>query len=295
MDAVPLLTALIVLLMIAGFGFVGCGSFGTTPATPPDDSSKPLPYEKILENTAGFTAHWPLNETSDDVAIVKGKLAPAANGKYTFPGVTLADDTTGAVTQKGNVAPLFDGSKGYVQVPYQPSLNPVASLSFSIELWVKPKAGVPAANQVLVSSRSGGGNQRRGYDVLLVRDMNPPKRVVRARVFAPNVNEARVEVPITEGDEWRFVVCTFRGGAGAKLSLSVGVLGSAKPTRIENNTNVTYEAVPAGTSLRFGAGHQQDGDPTNFFAGWLDEIAFYSVALPVEDEQAHFNAATAAQ
>lgn len=293
MEAVGLVTPLIVLLIIVWFGFVGCGSFGTTPP-PTVEQSKPLPYKELVAKTGGLLAYWPLDETQDDTAYVSGLLAPGANGTYTFPGVTLAD-TSGPLAQK-NVAPLFDGSKGYVEIKkYQKDLNPGADKNFSVELWMKPKVGTPGANQVLVSSRqSDGANQRRGYDILLVRGPNLPKPVIRARLFAPNVaNETKVDVPL-DGDEsaWRHVVCTYRGGAGALLSVSVRAIGSAKAITMQNNTNVAYEPVPVNTFLRFGAGHKPDGDPTNFFGGWLDEIAFYNVALhPDEDVKAHFDAA----
>jgi hypothetical protein len=321
MDALVLLTPLAVLMVIVWFGFVGCGSFGTTPAapgtpsptpeTPPPPATPPAtppppptPYKDVLaKQTPGFVAHWPLDEKSDDKAFVNGPLAPTAHGRYSLPGVTLGQP--GALSEKGNVAALFDGTKGYVEVAYHGSLNPSAGLSFSIELWMKPMAGAPVENRVLVSSRQArSANQRRGYDILVVR--NVPQPVIRARVFAPNINETEVDVPLTEENAWHYVVCTYRGGANAKLSLWVGVSGVSNPTETTNNTNVAYEPIeappqpppapqPADTTLRFGAGHKPNGEAQSFFAGWLDEIAFYNEELKKEHVEAHFTKATTPQ
>jgi hypothetical protein len=300
-DLLMVLAPLVLALLAMWFGFVGCEPFKAEDPVPTDpvkvDPAKPVPYKDVLAKTPGFVAHWPLNEASGNTAANLGPSGAAMNGTYNLAGVTLADDKTGALAHKGNVAPLFDGSNGYVDVPHHGLLNPTASLKFTIELWVKPKAGVGGANQVLVSSRQFGGNQRRGYDILFVREQNQPQPIVRARVFAPNVNETEVNVPLSQGDPtaWRHVVCIY-DGAGPKLTLSVGVVGLANPIKIEDTTSVGYQPVqPQGSTLRFGAAQTQGSGGQNHFAGWLDEIAFYNTALTDAQITDHFTSAITPQ
>ena len=304
-DAVILLAPFIVALLVVGFGFIGCTSFdeaAPSPAPPvippPLVPPKPVPYKDVVAKTAGFVAHWPLDEPSGNVAFVNGPLKPAANGKYELPGVTLADDKTGLPGLAGNMAPFFNGSSGYVEVPYQPPLNPAANLSFSIELWMKPKVGVGPQTQVLISSRQFGMNQQRGYDISLLQGAGQPNNLsLRARVFAPGTTGSEVVVLLSQGnpDAWRHVVCTYAGLPSKKLTVYVSVIGLTNPL-IEEKSNVNFEGVAApGAPLRFAAGSMQGGGAQNFFAGWLDEVAFYNVALSPTDVQAHFKAATTPQ
>jgi hypothetical protein len=283
----------LLLLLVVWFGFVGCGG----PDFESEPDPMPVPYKDVVANTPGFAAHWPLDETSGNTAFVNGPLAPGAHGTYNLAGVTLADDPVGALAQEGNVAPLFAGTNGYVEVPYVGVFNPTAALSFSVELWMKPQASAGGANQMLISSRQGVGNERRGYEIGFVLEQNQTQPIVRARVFAPNVNESEVSVPLSQqGDPsaWRHVVCVYDGSAGPKLALSVGVIGLAEPVKIENSANVAYEPVsPQGSTLLFGAGQTQDGGAQSFFAGWLDEIAFYNAALTDGQIKEHFTKATA--
>jgi hypothetical protein len=292
-DVLVVFAALLLLLLIVAFGFVGCGG----PDFESERDPTPVPYKDVVATTAGFAAHWPLDETSGSTAFVNGPLAPDANGTYILSGVILGDDPVGALAQEGNFAPLFTGTNGHVDVPYLPALNPGTDVSFSIELWMKPQPGGGGTNQVLVSSRHWTDNQRRGYDIGLLTDANQPQPTVRARVFAPDANETQVNVPLSQGDPaaWRHVVFVYQSGVdGTKLSLSVGVIGLPNPVVVSDDEEVLYEPVPAqGSTLRFGAGHEQNGDPQNFFAGWLDEIAFYNAALSAGDIDAHFKAATA--
>ena len=60
------------------------------------------------------------------------------------------------------------------------------------------------------------------------------------------------------------------------------------------NLAVGHDQVQAGGAgerpLRFGAGHLQEGGPEKFFAGLIDEVAFYQTALGDTDVELLFQA-----
>ena len=75
------------------------------------------------------------------------------------------------------------------------------------------------------------------------------------------------------------------------LWLYVTVAGTVFDNTPHENTG-NYSPVQAGGGerpLRFGAGHLQPGDPEKFFAGRIDEVAFYQLVLPEVTVEEHFN------
>jgi hypothetical protein len=94
-----------------------------------------------VRDTPGFAGHWLLDETSGAVALVRGPLAPAAEGVY-HSGVNLGGPGAMVGTTLYATAPVFDGARGYVDVACDARLDPPGNLSFSVELWVKPGLAV---------------------------------------------------------------------------------------------------------------------------------------------------------
>ncbi len=287
-DTLLMVAPLVILLVIVLFAFTGCSSF----AAGPDPAD---PYETVVAKTPGFTGHWRLNETGGNIAMVSGSLAPAANGTYAVAGVKLGQP--GALSKKDakDFAPGLDGSQGFVEVPYDARLNPDNALKFSVELWVKPNPGAGAATQVVISSHHiTAAAKARGYEIALVRVPGEAHARVRGRVYSSNVSTpSEVVVAPNQGDPdaWRHIVVTYDGTGGAtgkKLTLFVNVVGTTSPFIAEVAGSAYQNVQTDKSTLRFGAGHQAAAGAVNFFAGSIDEVAFYNIAIAKADVEAHF-------
>ena len=301
-----LLTPLLLLLIFLVFGFTGCSSFSAadpepakkdpTPVTPP---VTPGPkYADIVKGTFGFVAHWPMNETA-------GATKAAAIGLTNVDGSYVggaAPGGAGAFAHKepmANFATSLNGTSGYVEVPFSQLLNVQNGLPFSVEVWVKPAGAIPAGTeQIVISSHhiSAGGNQR-GYEIALV-GTGGAQATVRGRVFwtsAPGVTNVDITPAQGSSTDWRHIVLTHNGSgaAGNKLGLYLSVAG-VPGTTYQEQAGAEYREVQAGGNgerpLRFGAGHQQPGGAEKFFAGFIDEVAFYHGALGKGDVEKHFQA-----
>ena len=116
---------------------------------------------------------------------------------------------------------------------------------------------------------------------------------MRGRVFHVNDGAAEVDVTLASGDpaELRHIVLTYDGPAEI-LRLYATVAGTAFDQTQFQKTSVRYSPVQAGGGqrpLRFGAGHLPAGEPDEFFAGRIDEVAFYQAVMPTVTVEAHFN------
>jgi hypothetical protein len=300
-DMLILLAPLIVLVIVVLFGFVGCGGEPFTsrdtppeqpPETPPTEPSEP--YAKNIEATTGFLALWQLNETSGIVAVATSPILNI-DGEYK-PGATPGSE--GAFFHKEpnvNFAPELNGTTGYIEVPFHEQLNPSTDpVRFSVELWVKPAGGIPDGEErIVISSHhtSDTGNHR-GYEIALV-GTGAGDATVRGRVFHINDGAAEIDVTLTSGDpsEWRHIVVTYDGPAET-LTVYATVVGTIFDKAAAKQTAAKYSPVQAGGGqrpLRFGAGHLQAGQAEKFFAGRIDEVAFYQAVLPDVTAEAHFN------
>jgi hypothetical protein len=310
-EPLVLLAPLLLLLIFVWFGFTGCvGSDpdissdpppappatppapgGTAPA-PPSTGGGPAPaaYETLVKSTPGFTSLWRLNESGGNVARDSGPLSPATDGRYSAGGVTLGQ--AGALQHKdpADFAPALDGASGYVEVAYDARFNPAAALAFSVELWARPTPGGGAATQVLVSSHFIDPTKDRGYEIALLRVAGQTQPTIRGRLFTSSGAPDEITVVATQGaaDAWRHIVMTY-DGAGKKLNLYVGIAGVAAAFIAPPMTGVSYQPNGSAT-LRFGAGHRQAPGPVNFYAGQIDEVAFYAAALTPAQIAAHFAA-----
>jgi hypothetical protein len=291
MIVAALLTALLALAILTIVSFTGCASFGS-------DSTPSEPYSDIITKTDGLLAYWPLDEKDPGAgkprpaAAVKGALAPSANGEY-VGGLTLGADGAMHKNDSTDLAPTLNGTSGYVEVPHIKVLNPGAAAPFSIELWVKPNPIAGGATQVVISSHEKSATSEGGYEISLVRAGQAHQQIV-ARVFADN-NATTMTVQPTVGapDDWRHIVLTYQAGGGQALTLYVNVADQTMVAPEPPNTNPHYSAAAVkDIKLRFGAGHQPlpGAGPVNFFAGRVDEVAFYNAALPQATVKKHFEA-----
>ena len=298
--ALILLTGSLVLLICVAFGFTGCQYIAQADDWPDTDETPPPPagpkYAEIVEGTPGFTAHWPMNET---IGATEAEVVGLSNLNAVYVGNVVPGNPSAFVQKDpGNFAPSLDGS-AYLEVPFSPLLNLQSDLPFSLEVWVKPAAALPTGEeQIVISSHniSAGGNHR-GYEIALI-GTGGPQPTVSGRLFWTNLPAAtNVDVTPTDGDPgaWLHIVLTFAGaGPGNNLlTLYVNVAGIG-PMPPAEQTGANYQEVQAGGAgerpLRFGAGHLPEGGPEKFFAGLIDEVAFYQAALdPIEIEE-HFQA-----
>jgi hypothetical protein len=310
-DVLIVLTPLFVLLIFSLVRFTGCSKFGTTEAsgkvegpplkgTPPAVTPTPPPtYEQVVAGTGGFAAHWPLEETAGNVAQVKGPLSPTADGKYVTgmpagTGLKLGEPGAPLKSSTNNRAPEFLGTAAYVEVPFNPQLNPGNNvLGFSVEVWVKPNTAAGSTTQTVVSSRRASAQT--GYDISLIRVANEPHQRVRGRVFSSvGTNVTQVTVQPTGGDQqaWRYIVLTYVGTPSGAGTLTLHVRVAQVPGWFKDGpVSAGYQSVsdPNAGTLRFASGHGGNQGPGEFFAGRIDEVAFYNSPLSQADMDKHFD------
>jgi hypothetical protein len=306
-DTLLLLAPVLVLIIVVLFGFTGCGSFGSAPEPPkqqdpptqqpppaqqPPPTTQPPPYAGSVTATTGFLALWPMNETGGNKANATSSIINV-DGEYKAGAAPGAQGAFFHKEPNANFAPQLNGTTGYVEVPFNQQFNPSTNpIRFSVEVWVKPAGAIPAGvEQILISSHStsAGGNHR-GYEILLV-GTGAGHATVRGQIFHTTDGITSVDITPTAGDplDWRHVVLTYDGPVDT-LRLYVTVTGTAFDKTPREATG-NFSPVQAGGGqrpLRFGAGHLQAGGPEKFFAGRLDEVAFYQAVLPDVTVEAHF-------
>jgi concanavalin A-like lectin/glucanase superfamily protein len=252
--------------------------------TPPD----PMAYPKLILTESGksLRSYWRLGEAPGGATATDSDPIQPKDGTY-HGGVTLgAQGVLRLGTDPNDTAADFDGTTAYVELAYDPLVNPPAD--FTIEAWINPTTG-PG---VVVAS----------YDV------QPPRGFV-LEVVQVSATVKNVQVRIGEGNQfgtvavdlgpdtvhggWRHVVVTHQGsGAAAVLSLYVN---AAVPAQLPG---VNYTSVKQNTSppFRIGAGRDESAPggtaAANFFKGRIDEVALYDKALDAQTIKTHFDVAT---
>jgi hypothetical protein len=218
---------------------------------------------RALAAASSATALWRLDESAGPTVIdVIGGFNGTYSGTETF-GIT------GALPNESDAAVSFDGSSGYVSVPYSATLNPQGP--FSIEAWVKPNmipdAGAtpcPVSSAQFVSNRSGWQIRERdiGWQFVLYSHSG-------STVANPGIaNTAVGGVPST--NTWTHLVGVY-DGANSTLYVN-GVPYSASVSGYVANYN---DGVNAAGPFTIGARSSLD----NNFSGAVDEVTFYNRAL----------------
>ena len=273
-NAMILLTPVLVFLIIALLGFVGCGDVLPQDADPEPDPSKPPPekkpfepggpvgppkgpylpppaatYEELVTKTAGFAALWPLDEISGLTAAVVGGLSPGANGVYKDVSGGMPVAGSYSLGKQGVLFPKdskdlgaeFTGTGTFIEVPFQGQLNPGPGVGgFSVELWVKPDPGIGADRGVVVSSHNFETvAKQQGYEIGFLKVAGQAHHQIYARVYSgTGATQSEVSVQPLAGDptEWRYVVFTFEYilGTGPVIRLYVQLLNA---TDVYEKTN----------------------------------------------------------
>ena len=267
--AAPLIIASLVLVL----GFVGCfiDSTGLGSATP---------YQHAINTHPNCISHWSLGETSGTTAV---DSKDGNDGTYTG-GVTLGQP--GLTAEDNTTAVLFDGSSGYVSVPFNANLNPP---SFTVAALVKIPSGSGGDFHAVVSCRDiGPEGEPFGY-ILYAGPTGVPEEpdVWQAWVGTGEVGPwAVVQGPMVGAIGMHFVAMTYDQ---TTLNLYVNPVELTEPVSLD-----TTFAPNTSKELRIGAGRNETATepPLYFWPGVIDEVAIYDAALDLATLQKHFARAT---
>jgi hypothetical protein len=213
-------------------------------------------YRDAVLNTPGLVSYWRLGESS-------GTTAADSNGGNAGSydnGVTLG--VAGALDS--DTAASFDGLDDQVTVPDDGSLRPAA---ISVEAWVKGGAGLEQWDSPLMKTSSDSWND--GYGFYWQSDG-------RLYFFVNDYAGQAVSTALPT-NQWAHIVGTFDGSTMKLYKNGVEVDSAPFATSISHSTN----------TLNIGAGN---GSGIYAWAGDVDEVALYDVALTPTQVQTHFDA-----
>ena len=202
-------------------------------------------------------------------AVNSGTVGSTVNGTYvSVPSRGVA----GALAGDSDTAITLDGSTQDVDIPYNTQLN---TTMFSAEIWAKPANA--NANQAIFSSGQPAASNRTGWVVYQLNGSNysfrPFKNSGANTVTGTTAGIGDSVASVTVG-QWQHIVVV-NDGTNCILYVNGAAIASASST--------TYAAAAdGGTTLakRYGS--------ANWFAGSLDEAAFYTTALSPADVLAHY-------
>jgi len=300
------LVPIVVLLSFAGCGFDGVAA--GEPDAPPKPPDLPTPppsgppvgppvttpvnyHDLVLKGPTEVIAYWKLGDTVVGGAAADSGPDPKNPGIYRA-GVALANGVLRLGPDATDQATAFDGTTGFVNVPYDTVMNPVSNTNFSVEAWIKPETLAPARSVVVGSYRvSAAGTIDRGF---VVEYLGGPTPTVRARTAPDGL--AEITLPFG-GSGWNHVVLTY-DGAAKRLQLYADGLSpaTAVDTAASYTANRQTSPTEIATPLRIGAGHKEPFEPATpaalFFLGAIDQVALYRGILTQAIVQQHFTAAT---
>lgn len=262
--AAPLLIAALVLTL----GFVGCSFHEGAAATPP--TPMPNQYRDTILATSTLVSYWRLDEAPGATMAADSK--DANNGTY-HGGVTLG--VPGLLHSDTDTAAQFDGTSGYVGVPFALSLNPP---KFTIEALVTVTGGAGGYRSI-ISSRDveAGTGASFGY----VLHLNPQNLwEAWAGDGSATFKAATVSTAATGGPH--YVAVTYDG---SQLTLYVDPADQTNPGMV-GSVAVAYKPTTKN-EFRIGAGVNEK-PPQHFFPGVLDEVAIYNDALDFTTIVNHF-------
>ncbi len=305
-ESLVLTIALLALPVILLLAFAGCVGEDPAPSgappPPPDTKEAPLPapaapppavtppppkppkYREIIAAEPNLVSFWRLDdgvpETGDTTAVDSAPVGPR-NGTYQNLAAVSRGQTGALKSDLDNKCVEFLGTTGLIDVAYDPLRNP--PLAFSVEVWLKP-APSAAEPQTIVGSYEldAAGEMQRGFALEILQT---PALRVRARLGNESATPTEIETSLGDGsqhDGWRHVVMTYNG---ASLTLTLYV--NADDGKADAQINGAYKPVtaltPPGPPLRIGAGLLGGS-----YAGRLDDVALYRVALDGPTVRKHF-------
>ena len=166
----------------------------------------------------------------------------------------------------------FETTSGYVEVPYDASLNPN---SFSVSAWVNVDS-ITGAYQSIVTSRENGGTGIRGYSMYI-----DPTGKWHFWTSSTPTGQVMTSVTADPSAGWVFLTGTFRSGV-TRLYLNGQEIGVA--------TGSSYAPNTTGP-MRIGDGATEQAGITSVFPAdaQIDEVAIWDTALSHLEIQALYN------
>jgi hypothetical protein len=217
-------------------------------------------YRDAVLHTSGLVSYWRLGEST-------GPTANDSNGANTGSyqdGVTLG--TAGALNEPDTAA-SFDGVGGHVDVPDAASLQPA---QISVEAWVKGEAKLQNYDSVLMKAKDDSWSD--GYGLYWTSDGN-------IHFFVNNWDRGDV-ITALPADQWTHIVGTYDGATIRLYKDGVEVDSLADASGINHS----------GAPLDIGRGSGAEAWNEFYWAGGIDEVAVYDVALDGSQVQAHYDA-----
>ena len=209
-------------------------------------------------------SYWRLGEHSGTTATdSKGGNAGTYGGGFTL-------SAPGALSNDADTASSFDGTSGRVALPNTASLNLTGDLT--VEAWVKPSVVDNNARALIAKAGNAASVSNRQLRLGLT---NGQWRGTLWDTSGGTANAIATTAPVA--GTWQHVAFTVSGS-----SLTIYVNGVQSGTSTFSGTR---NAVNSGSAIaRLGDGSRE------FFAGTVDEVAIYNVALTAAQVPAHYSA-----
>jgi len=223
-------------------------------------------HNRVSEQSPHLVAYYPLDEikpgsTARMVPDLVGNHHGTAMEALTAHSPVLSDDQQPPLNLIRNVCLDFNGTKDYIEVPYNPSLN---LGRFTVSLWVKVTGGEGYRSPL----NSRDTSYLRGYSVYATPDN-------KWRFIVGHDNWSYINGPDVVIDKWTHLAGTYDGNT---LRLYVdGILCSSLKTAYIPNSQY---------SLRISAGNGSAGFPESFFPGQVSDVRIWSVARSADEIQA---------
>lgn len=215
-------------------------------------------YSRVIESDSPVS-YWRLGDSGAVAVDVMGVQDGTLVG-----GITTGEP--GAIAGDADSAMLFDGSTGWIDVPFQAAHN---APSFSVEVWAQMLGGNDSSLwRAPINSRSGNANGGTGYNLYGGANDQWQFWVGRDKVNGPgDHNWTYIQsstAPVVIGD-WVHLVGTYDAASAAQTFFVDGQkIGEAIEPYFQQKAS----------------GGAQVGRLTGFwFDGRLDELAIYNEAL----------------
>jgi hypothetical protein len=223
-------------------------------------------YRDVVLGTAGLQSFWRLGESSGVTAFDSKGTANGAHGN----GPTVGG--TGAPTY-ANGSTIFDGVDDYIG--FGDVYDFAGTASFTVEGWFNRTTVGEAGTWRIVAGKEPGADPRDGWAVAIAPNTaGCPQCIYFDRVSA-SIDDVVISTTATVAGTWYHFAATY-DGVTMRMYVN-GALEASVPSAL-SIPNTTY-------ALRLGS---TEPAPTNRFAGRLDEIAIYNVALSSAQVAEHY-------
>lgn len=214
----------------------------------------------------GPVSYWRLGEAGGSVA---ADTTGANPGSYKA-GTTLG--AIGALPADADTSVAFNGSAGYVSVPNSPVLNITNNLT--VEAWAKPIA-LGGVTQAVVHKGGSTGNSVWQYRIGLTS-----ANKWRGTVYVGSTAITVTDPGTPSTTSWSHLVLTASAGRLALYVNGQSVATALYSGAINTNTGVLAIGRTGGAS-------------SDYFRGWIDEVAVYPVALTASQVANHYTIGSA--